>query len=70
MFKMEQYGNGQMISHKDLHKAMDMKPEFYTFEKFRYMCILSGCDWLSCQSAQDLAEESTEGFSAYIAYWY
>ena len=47
MFKMDQAGNGMMISKKDLPKAMDMKADHYTFEKFRYMCILSGCDYLS-----------------------
>lgn len=25
---------------------MNMKPELFNFDKFRYMCILSGCDYL------------------------
>jgi exonuclease-1 len=26
---------------------MDMRSDLYSFEKFRYMCILSGCDYLA-----------------------
>ncbi len=46
MFKMNQDGNGTLICKKDLATAMDMAADCYTFDKFRYMCILSGCDYL------------------------
>ena len=46
MFKMDPAGNGMMLNKSDLHKAMDMRADCYSFEKFRYMCILSGCDYL------------------------
>ena len=46
MFKMDFQGNGILIEQEDLCTSMDMRPDVYTFEKFRYMCILSGCDYL------------------------
>ena len=39
-------GEGTLICKSDLHQAMDMELR-YTFEKFRYMGILSGCDYLA-----------------------
>ena len=42
---MDFAGNGTMIEKKDLYKAMGLREDVYTFEKFRYMCILSGCDY-------------------------
>ena len=44
MFKMDFLGNGVMIEKKDLAEVL--QGGFYTFERFRYMCILSGCDYL------------------------
>ena len=46
MYKMDFAGNGVLIEQEDLPKAMDLKADVYTFDKFRYMCILSGCDYL------------------------
>ena len=46
MFKMDVSGNGVVVERRDLNKAMGLQPETYTFDKFRYMCILSGCDYL------------------------
>ncbi|KAJ1547891.1 hypothetical protein HK096_009770, partial [Nowakowskiella sp. JEL0078] len=45
LFKLEADGTGIEINLSDLHKI----PEFrgWTHEKFRQMCILSGCDYLS-----------------------
>ena len=46
MFKMDINGNGVLIEKNDLNKAVKLRDDFYTFEKFRYLCILSGCDYL------------------------
>ena len=46
MFKMDMSGNGIMIERSDINKALNLRPDVYSFEKFRYMCILSGCDYL------------------------
>ncbi|XP_011860942.1 PREDICTED: exonuclease 1 isoform X2 [Vollenhovia emeryi] len=45
-FKMDFNGNGVLIEQDRLYLAMDMKPEQFDMEKFRYICILSGCDYL------------------------
>lgn len=39
-------GNGLLIEQEKLHLAMDVRSENFSFDKFRYMCILSGCDYL------------------------
>ncbi|ELU04231.1 hypothetical protein CAPTEDRAFT_95129 [Capitella teleta] len=45
MFKMDTSGAGMLIQNKDLNKAMKLQDAHYTFDKFRYMCMLSGCDY-------------------------
>ena len=35
-----------LIERDNLIKCMDMRPDVYSSDKFRYMCILSGCDYL------------------------
>ncbi|XP_014773722.1 exonuclease 1 [Octopus bimaculoides] len=47
IFKMDLYGNGIMIEKSRLNEVVDIRDGFYTFSKFRHMCILSGCDYLS-----------------------
>ncbi|XP_045475754.1 exonuclease 1 [Harmonia axyridis] len=46
LYKMDINGNGRLVDKQKLPLCMDMKPDKYTFDKFRYMCILSGCDYL------------------------
>ena len=46
MFKMDFAGNGVVIEKRRLNEALNMRADLYTFDKFRYMCILSGCDYL------------------------
>jgi len=46
MFKMDVNGNGILIEHWHLNKAMGLHADVYTFDKFRYACILSGCDYV------------------------
>ncbi|GAB1869700.1 Exonuclease 1 [Camponotus japonicus] len=45
-FKMDFNGNGVLIEQDRLHLAMNMRPEEFDMNKFRYICILSGCDYL------------------------
>jgi exonuclease-1 len=41
MYKLDINGNGQLVE-----KEKILKTEFNQFERFRWMCILSGCDYL------------------------
>ena len=43
---MDVNGNGVLIEKRDLPKAVKLRPDLFTFDKFRYMCIMSGCDYL------------------------
>uniref|UniRef100_H3BBZ0 Exonuclease 1 n=1 Tax=Latimeria chalumnae TaxID=7897 RepID=H3BBZ0_LATCH len=45
ILKMDKYGNGLEIDQAQLGKCKQLGNVF-TEEKFRYMCILSGCDYL------------------------
>ncbi|KAG4073786.1 hypothetical protein HA402_001010 [Bradysia odoriphaga] len=46
LFKLDLAGNCLEVDTSKLHLAMDCSLEKYSFDKFRYMCILSGCDYL------------------------
>lgn len=39
-------GGGLLIDQEKLYLSMNMRPEQFDFNKFRHMCILSGCDYL------------------------
>lgn len=43
---MDINGNGLLVDQERLHLAMDLQSEHFSIENFRYMCILSGCDYL------------------------
>lgn len=43
---MDLNGNGLLVEQDKLHLAMDVKSTDFDMDKFRYMCILSGCDYL------------------------
>lgn len=43
---MDKNGNGLLIEQEKLYLSMNMKPQEFSLDKFRYMCILSGCDYL------------------------
>ena len=45
LIKMGTNGIGKLVKNSDLNKSLKMKE--YTFQKFRHMCILSGCDYAS-----------------------
>ena len=46
MFKMNVDGDGMFIDLAELNKVRTVALESFTMEKFRHMCILSGCDYL------------------------
>lgn len=46
LFKLDLMGNGILVEKDKLHLSMQMSPDVYNFDKFRYMCILSGCDYI------------------------
>lgn len=48
LFKLDLNGHGLLVEADKLHLAMGCATSVrkYTFEKFRRMCILSGCDYL------------------------
>ncbi len=41
IYKLDINGNGQLVETEKI-----LKNEFNQFERFRWMCILSGCDYL------------------------
>lgn len=43
---MDHSGNGMLIEKDRLNEVTDIQTAHYSFEKFRHMCILSGCDYL------------------------
>ena len=53
---MDFYGNGVLIEQSRLNEVVEIQDGFYTFDKFRYMCILSGCDYLSSLPGIGLAK--------------
>ncbi|XP_076047031.1 exonuclease 1-like [Oratosquilla oratoria] len=46
VFKLDSNGKGIMVEKEKLHVAMNMARDKFSFDKFRNMCILSGCDYL------------------------
>ncbi|XP_001603157.2 exonuclease 1 [Nasonia vitripennis] len=46
-FKMDMYGYGVLVEQDRLHLAMGLRLPDFHMDKFRHMCILSGCDYLA-----------------------
>ncbi|XP_033861414.2 exonuclease 1-like [Acipenser ruthenus] len=55
LLKMDKFGNGLEIDQACLGKCKQLG-DMFTEEKFRYMCILSGCDYLASISGIGLAK--------------
>ncbi|KAL4661580.1 hypothetical protein H8957_015437 [Semnopithecus entellus] len=55
ILKMDQFGNGLEIDQARLGMCRQLG-DVFTEEKFRYMCILSGCDYLSSLRGIGLAK--------------
>ena len=47
VFKLDNMGNGVLYDKSKLHLTLGGKADSYSFEKFRYMGIMSGCDYLA-----------------------
>ncbi|XP_046669111.1 exonuclease 1-like isoform X1 [Homalodisca vitripennis] len=46
IFKLDLSGNGLLVEQERLHLAMGISPSSFSLDRFRHMCILSGCDYL------------------------
>lgn len=46
IYKMDANGSGLLVNLKNLPKLSVVRMDGFTQEKFRQMCILSGCDYL------------------------
>ncbi|KAM9107985.1 exonuclease 1 [Megaptera novaeangliae] len=55
ILKMDQFGNGLEVDQARLRMCKQLG-DVFTEEKFRYMCILSGCDYLSSLRGIGLAK--------------
>ena len=42
---MDFFGNGVLIESNRLNEVLSFQNGHYTFDKFRQMCIMSGCDY-------------------------
>jgi len=56
IFKLDLNGSGLLVEAEKLHLAMGCTEEKYHFDKFRRMCILSGCDYLDSLPGIGLAK--------------
>lgn len=45
-YKLDLRGCGYLVEAEKICASMNIRPDKYTFDKFRYMCILSGCDYV------------------------
>lgn len=46
VFKLDTTGNGVLYERSQLAQSLGQRADAFNFDKFRYMCILSGCDYL------------------------
>lgn len=46
LFKLDLTGACVLVDASKLHLAMGCQPDKFTMDKFRFMCILSGCDYI------------------------
>ncbi|VVC96327.1 unnamed protein product [Leptidea sinapis] len=56
LFKMDLNGTGTLVETAKLPLVMKCPIERYSFDKFRQMCIMSGCDYLSSLPGIGLAK--------------
>ncbi len=47
LFKLDANGNGVLVEMSKLPACLGNKADNFNLEKFRYMCIMSGCDYLA-----------------------
>ncbi|ALC38709.1 tos [Drosophila busckii] len=56
IFKLDLNGGGLLVDAQKLYLAMGCREDRYHFDKFRRMCILSGCDYLDSLPGIGLAK--------------
>ncbi|KAH8377787.1 hypothetical protein KR093_007131 [Drosophila rubida] len=56
IFKLDLTGAGLLVEAVKIHLAMGCREERYNFDKFRRMCIMSGCDYLDSLPGIGLAK--------------
>lgn len=56
LFKLDLYGSCLLVDTSTLHLSMNCHINKFTFDKFLYMCILSGCDYLDSLPGIGLAK--------------
>ncbi|XP_060651860.1 exonuclease 1 [Drosophila nasuta] len=56
IFKLDLTGAGLLVEADKIHLAMGCREERYNFDKFRRMCIMSGCDYLDSLPGIGLAK--------------
>uniref|UniRef100_A0A224X834 Exonuclease 1 n=1 Tax=Panstrongylus lignarius TaxID=156445 RepID=A0A224X834_9HEMI len=56
LFKMDPCGNGLLVDQSLISLAMKQPLDQFSLDKFRYMCILSGCDYLQSLPGIGLAK--------------
>lgn len=56
LFKLDLNGACVLVDADKLHLAINCRPEKFSMEKFRFMCILSGCDYVDSLPGIGLAK--------------
>lgn len=56
LFKLDLSGRCLLLDSEKLHLSMNCSKEKYSFEKFRFLCIMSGCDYLDSLPGIGLAK--------------
>lgn len=60
LYKLDIRGCGYLVEAEKIPLSMKLRPDKFTFDKFRYMCILSGCDYVN--SLQGIGLKKAEKF--------
>lgn len=55
-FDLNSQGYGVLLDSDSICDAIKMKADNHTFDKFKYMCILSGCDYIEPLQGIDLQQ--------------
>jgi len=59
MFKLQDTGDGVLYERENLGKVFGIRADSFNFDKFRYMCITAGCDYLASLPGIGLGKAKT-----------
>lgn len=62
LYKLDLQGCGYLVDAEKICGAINIRPDKFTFDKFRHMCILSGCDYVD--SLQGIGLKKAQKFIA------